>query len=494
MPRNPTSKRSVPSRMAKAAERDRMEARLQQASVELSEGQHDSIRKAAAAHNVAEATLRHQIAGRCSKCSARDDLQALTPAAETALVDHIRRCACSRYPLTPSILRHYATTITRTDTSRSTTTKLSANWLQSFLIRHPSIRTHWSRCLDNDRLSAANEDTIRRWYTQLRVIMREYSVASTNVFNVDETGFMLGVLGTERIVVPAGDPSCRFKAQPGSWEWATVVECIGSGGQVLPPLIITKGQRHVVGDYRQMEGVPSLWNFTKSPNGWSNDELAVEWLETIFDPGTRPSTPSPWRLLIINGHRSHTTTPFIASAWSKLADAAEHVDAINRSDFATFYAQARKKVMTQTRVRKAFSDSGITLDPTPQKALSRLAGSSAAEGRSETPVRRPLQPIAALQTALAFNAAIDAHRQEPDSNEACNLKRVILEAHEASQASISVLEAEILVLRAHHNRSNKTAKTLGKKRVQGDTRVLTTNRIITREYAERELVAKGVEF
>ena len=67
--------------------------------------------------------------------------------------------------------------------------------------------------------------------------MREYRVASTNVFNMDETGFMFGLGSRERVIVPTGDLASRFGAQPGIREKATVIECIGSAGQVLPPLL-----------------------------------------------------------------------------------------------------------------------------------------------------------------------------------------------------------------------------------------------------------------
>ena len=35
---------------------------------------------------------------------------------------------------------------------------------------------------------------------QQRRIMREYSVASTNVFNMDETGWMFGLGASERVL------------------------------------------------------------------------------------------------------------------------------------------------------------------------------------------------------------------------------------------------------------------------------------------------------
>lgn len=105
---------------------------------------------------------------------------------------------------------------------------------------------------------------------------------------MDKTGFMFGQSSSQCVLVPAGDPASRFKAQPGNWESATVVECIGSRGQVLPPLIIMWGKVHTVGEQWRMVDIPVEWHFSKGPTGYSDAELAKLWIENIFDINTRP--------------------------------------------------------------------------------------------------------------------------------------------------------------------------------------------------------------
>ncbi|KAK8038367.1 transposase [Apiospora phragmitis] len=53
------------------------------------------------------------------------------------------------------------------------------------------------------------------------------------------------------------------------------------------------------------------WLFTASPNGWTSNELALLWLKEIFIPGSMPEKEGQWRLLILDGHASHTTTAFM---------------------------------------------------------------------------------------------------------------------------------------------------------------------------------------
>ena len=86
----------------------------------------------------------------------------------------------------------------------------------------------------NARLTGATEEVVRQWFDCLGDIMREYSVASTNMLNIDDVGFMLvQVLESDSfVIVSTGDLAARFRTQPGTRESTAVIECIGSGGQV----------------------------------------------------------------------------------------------------------------------------------------------------------------------------------------------------------------------------------------------------------------------
>jgi hypothetical protein len=53
------------------------------------------------------------------------------------------------------------------------------------------------------------------------------------------------------------------------------------------------------------------WNFTTSLSGWTSDTIGLEWLRTIFVPGTRPQGGLAKRLLILDGHGSHATPEFM---------------------------------------------------------------------------------------------------------------------------------------------------------------------------------------
>lgn len=49
--------------------------------------------------------------------------------------------------------------------------------------------------------------------------------------------------------------------------------------------------------------------------GWINDDIALQWLETVFLPNTKPTRPTKVRLLVINVHGLYITPGFMAKCF-----------------------------------------------------------------------------------------------------------------------------------------------------------------------------------
>ena len=128
---------------------DKQEGRVWQALDELNAGQHSSIGTAARAHNVAKSTLYDRLNGAQSKKDAHTHQQLLLPAAETALVKRIQRCAASGFPLNPGDVCSYAQTLAHHTSGESDAAKLGRAWMQGFLLWHQQIQSAWLHCLEN---------------------------------------------------------------------------------------------------------------------------------------------------------------------------------------------------------------------------------------------------------------------------------------------------------------------------------------------------------
>ncbi|CBQ70083.1 related to transposase [Sporisorium reilianum SRZ2] len=441
------SKRTKAYRMFTAACTADNEARIQSAIKDLQAGTYASATAAAAAHQ-----------------------QTLPPAVETALANHIKFCAKGGFPLTPADISMYANCLAQQQDG--TNPGVGEKWLCNFLIRHPSLKSTYSRCVENACIKAVNPEHIRQFIERLQEVIDKYKIKSDMIFNMDETGFMFGMGGKQHVVIPKGH--ARFKGVPGNWQSTTVIECIGSGGQVLPPLVINAGKIHMPSQERHNE----------------------------------------WRLLLLDGHGSHVSSNFINVCWArniapmcfpphvthimqpldvsvfrpiaqaytrqvnKINTNADHIDC---TQFVNMYNKARKEVLTQGLARRAFSDSGLTINPTPDKILARanLADTSEAS-------RQMLLPVSQQQTPRkrqAYITMLETFFNANNNRDWGHLKRKLINAYDERGAERDLLQQMEENRQAIENVTKKTHE-------PGDGRIISKDVMITKSQAAEFSIAQ----
>ncbi|KAM4061440.1 DDE superfamily endonuclease [Hirsutella rhossiliensis] len=231
------------------------------------QGQFKSTRKAAAAYDV----LNRQYLIDC----AMNNLK-LTATEETALVQWILSMDERGMPPTVAYTRRMANLLL----SERGKDPVGENW-----VRKQSTRRY-------DYQRAKCEDPKRS--------KDEMGILDEDVYNFDETGFQMESLQRRE--------SLPVLTQPGNREWVTVIESINCQGWALPAKVIFQGKLHQASWYES--GVPDDWHIAVSENGWTSDDLALNWLKEVFDPNTRRRTVGTHRLLILDGHGSHVTPEF----------------------------------------------------------------------------------------------------------------------------------------------------------------------------------------
>ena len=66
-----------------------------------------------------------------------------------------------------------------------------------------------------------------------------------DIYNMDETGFQMGVTSTAKVVCGFETKQSYAKAlQPGNREWATSIVAINASGWALPAQIIFAASKH----------------------------------------------------------------------------------------------------------------------------------------------------------------------------------------------------------------------------------------------------------
>ncbi|OJJ81098.1 uncharacterized protein ASPGLDRAFT_772433 [Aspergillus glaucus CBS 516.65] len=116
---------------------------------------------------------------------------------------------------------------------------------------------------------------------------------------------------TAKVVCGSETRQSHAKAlQPGNREWVTAIVTVNAVGWVLPAQIIFAAVKHQSLWYHEL---PEEYVISVSNNGWTTDQLGVEWLQKLFEPNTASQTIGRYRLLIMDGHGphgSHATAEF----------------------------------------------------------------------------------------------------------------------------------------------------------------------------------------
>ncbi|KAF4921140.1 Jerky protein-like protein-like [Colletotrichum fructicola] len=262
-----------------------------------------SIRQASKIYGIPFTTLQNRLSGTQKRRDAFEDLQRLSASQEAKLASWVQVQADLGLAPTHSQLREFAQRILR---AMGDTQPLGKRWVDGFKRR---IKVQRSRSIDSRRVNGASTEVIRDWFKYL-AMPRIQAIKPANRYNMDETGILEGK-GDNGLVLGRAETKSVRKKQPGSRAWVSIIECISAEGKALHPLVIYKGktvqQQWFPLDLDLYEG----WESTATENGWTTDATAIEWLQRVFLPQTKPSEPTQARLLILDGHGSHTTTDFM---------------------------------------------------------------------------------------------------------------------------------------------------------------------------------------
>ncbi|KAF8234248.1 DDE-domain-containing protein [Tricholoma matsutake] len=251
------------------------------------------ICKAAETYDIPRTTLHSHMKGLHTHAEAHVEQQALSPAKEEVLIKWAKVQGHCGILLTYSTLTKYASEILGK--------LIGESWPKRFLARHPDLKA-----------KALNQTAVDGFYNILEDIVVEFGIKQENPWNMDEKGVQLGI-GVKVTAIIDHDQATIYSVEDGNHELVTIIEAVCADGTALIPLVIFQGVHRNL-EWGQPENNPSsasvIWH---NVMGWfpNNQELGLKWLEWDFEPHTRPESLEEYHLLILDGHNSHCTYPFI---------------------------------------------------------------------------------------------------------------------------------------------------------------------------------------
>ena len=324
--------------------------------------------------------------------------QALHPQQEQELTQYIKGLCAQGLPPTRALIRNFGSTIAKR--------RLGKNWIDRFVKRHQmELITRWSTGIDRSRHIADSISKYDLYFKLLGRKLKEYNIVPQNIYNMDEKGFLLGVVTRSKRIFSkrmyeAG--KLRSILQDGNREWVTVLACICADGSDLEPSLIYQSDSGNLQDTWLQAFEPDIHRirFSASPSGWTNNEIGLAWLKDVFDRNTRAKARHSWRLLIVDGHGSHVSMEFIeycsahkillfiypphsthtlqgldvvmfkplsskySDGISTFMENCQGLTSMSKRDFLPLFIEAYTSTFIETTILKAFKATGISpFDP-----------------------------------------------------------------------------------------------------------------------------------
>lgn len=272
------------------------------------EGVYSTLQAACSALGAPYKTACHRFNGRKSIEEQHQKQRALTPKQELILEQEIIEIADWGFPMTHGVLREFAQAMCGRD--------LGINWGNRYIKRR-GLSSIFAPTLDRSRAFNHDPKTLSDFIQLVRTTERKYSIKKHHKWNMDEKGVLLGQAHASRVIIPGicsyRDKRKAFVQQLGTRELVSILEAVNAAGGSIDPLIVFKAQHHQE-KWLDLKGARRGWSYATSQRGWTDNELALEWLR-IFEKETKPDE-SEYRLLILDNHGSHVTAKFLRYAFA----------------------------------------------------------------------------------------------------------------------------------------------------------------------------------
>jgi hypothetical protein len=374
-----------------------------------------TIHRAAAIYGVSRKTLTRRRAGIAFRRDCAPNSMKLTLNEEGVILQQILDQDERGFPPRLTDIRSMADSLL----AERNRDPVGEKWASAYVKRHDELKVVFSRKYDYKRAKCEDPRLIQDWFRLVQNTKAKYGIVDQDTWNFDESGFMMGMISTGKVVTSSERRGRAKILQQGNREWATVIQGVSATGGAIPPFIIFGGKHHLSAWYKE-DQLPHDWVIALSENGWTTNELTLKWLKH-FDEHTARRTVGTVRLLILDGHESHHSVEFeqyckdhkiitlcmpphsshllqpldvgcfapLKKAYGRQAEQLmrNHITHITKTEFLPCFIAAFRDAFTESNIQGGFRGAGLVpFDP--EAVISKL------DVRLRTPSLPPLEESA----------------------------------------------------------------------------------------------------
>jgi hypothetical protein len=453
--------------------------------------------------------------GRPSMKEKAQGQQYLTPPEEKALVAFILRMGAVGTPVRVKYIPALAFCIASRRATKRPSEPPKKNWPQAFCRRHPQLKSRNNRPMPWERHDNSIYDKVVHWFDVIKEELCRPDVLPENAYNMDETGIMLSMLGSVKVVV-GKDDGRDYRGTGTKRTMVTAIECVSASGEYLNPMIIWPASTH----RSNWTTYPTPgWFYALSETGYNDSFINLEWIKRVFNPQTKARANGKPRILICDGfgthetleiiefclenniilcrlpsHTSHKTQPCDVAVFGPLKTAyRDEVERryrggltnVNKEHFTAIYSRVRERGMTKKNILAGWAKTGL-FPFNPSRVLRDIVKPDAPltvqvshdVGSTQNGViQTPVTPVSSeAVTQLLSLIKQDSHSNEPNKIRRHGLIQKLANAAERSIAQQALDQNYIGLLKAANNeaktRRNTKSNILKKPGKNGEGRVM----------------------
>lgn len=201
----------------------------------LSPGEQPNFSKTAKEFNVNRSTLSKRFRGvQGSRASKNAAQRILNNQQEKDLVNYVDTLCVRGLPPILQMIANFAKEIS--------SVKVKVRWAERFVKRHNiDLVSRWLDGIDTNRKRADSAFKYSLCFELLRRKMKQYKIHPRNIYNMDEKGFLIGVLARMKRVFSRRrykEGGIKQFIEDGNRECITSIACICADGTALSPTLI----------------------------------------------------------------------------------------------------------------------------------------------------------------------------------------------------------------------------------------------------------------
>ena len=139
-------------------------------------------------------------------------------------------------------------------------------------------------------------DKVVYWFKVISKVLQGPAVVPENVYNMDETGVMLSMLESVKVLVSKDDLR-GYRGAHVKCTVVTAVKCISADGRYLDPMIIWPASTHRA---TWSTYLTPGWHYAYSESEYTDSIISLEWLKRVFDPQIKARAIQKLWILICN--------------------------------------------------------------------------------------------------------------------------------------------------------------------------------------------------